>query len=160
VSKLTVRRAAPDDVAAIHRLIVALAVYEGEPDAVKATPESLGETLFGDHAMAHAFVAERDGAVVGVALWFLNYSTWTGRPGLYLEDLFVAEEARGTGAGRALFRALAAEAVARGCPRLDWAVLDWNESAKTFYRHIGARRSEGWEPWRLEGEALAALAAE
>ncbi|WP_156679978.1 GNAT family N-acetyltransferase [Sphingomonas profundi] len=155
---LSVRPAAPADVAAMLRLIVALAVYEREPDAVKATPESLRETMFGPHAKVFAHVAELDGAIVGVALWFETYSTWTGRPSLYLEDLFVAEAARGTGAGRALFRALAREAKARGCARIDWAVLDWNQTARGFYTAIGGFHSTGWEPWRLEGEALDRLA--
>jgi GNAT superfamily N-acetyltransferase len=155
---LTIRRAIPADVPAMLRLIVALAVYEREPDAVKATPESLAETMFGPHAKVFAHVAELNDAVVGVALWFETYSTWTGRPSLYLEDLFVDPAARGAGAGRALFRALAQEALARGCARIDWAVLDWNETARGFYRAIGGFRSTGWEPWRLEGEALEDLA--
>ncbi|MFD1949152.1 GNAT family N-acetyltransferase [Sphingomonas arantia] len=106
-----------------------------------------------------AHVAVLDGAVVGVALWFQTYSTWTGRPSLYLEDLFVADVARGTGAGKALFRALAREAVRRDCARIDWAVLDWNETAAGFYEAIGARPSTGWQPWRIEGAALERLAA-
>lgn len=155
---LTVRPAIPADVAAMLRLIVALAVYEREPDAVKATPESLYETMFGPGAKVFAHVADLDGAVVGVALWFETYSTWTGRPSLYLEDLFVDPAARGTGAGKALFKALAREAKTRGCARIDWAVLDWNETARGFYAAIGGFRSTGWEPWRIEGEALERLA--
>ncbi len=155
---LTIRRARPEDVADIHRLIVALAVYEREPDAVKATPGSLHDTLFREHPQAFVFVAEIDGRVRGVALWFLTYSTWTGRPSLYLEDLFVEEAARGTGAGRALFGALAREATALGCARMDWAVLDWNEPARGFYASLGAHQSTGWQPWRLEGEALEQMA--
>ncbi len=155
----TVRRAAPGDEAAIHALVVALAVYEREPDAVRATPASLRETLFGENAEVFAHVAEVDGRVAGVALWFRTYSTWTGRPSLYLEDLFVGEAARGAGAGLALFKALAREAKAQGCARIDWAVLDWNEGARGFYTRIGAHHSRGWEPWRLEGEALEKLAS-
>jgi GNAT superfamily N-acetyltransferase len=154
-----IRSARPADVPEILRLIVALAVYEREPDAVKATEESLHETLFGANAQVHVFLAEVDGAVRGVALWFLTYSTWTGRPSLYLEDLFVEEAARGTGAGRALFGALAREAKARGCARMDWAVLDWNEPARDFYKALGAHHSQGWQPWRIEGEALDRLAS-
>ncbi len=155
---LTVRRAEPGDVPDMLRLIVALAIYEREPDAVKATPESLTETMFGPDASVFAHVAVQDGAIVGVALWFETYSTWTGAPSLYLEDLFVDESARGTGAGRALFTALAREAEARGCARIDWAVMDWNQSARGFYRSIGGFHSTGWEPWRIEGEALEKLA--
>lgn len=155
---LTVRRATPADVPAMLRLIVALAVYEREPDAVKATVDSLHATMFAPGAKVFAHVAEHDGAVIGIALWFETYSTWTGRPSLYLEDLFVDEAARGLGAGRALFEALAREARARGCARIDWAVLDWNETARGFYATIGGFHSTGWEPWRIEGDALDRLA--
>lgn len=155
---LAVRTAHPGDEADILRLIHALAAYEREPGAVKATEASLRGTLFGEAPRVWAHLAEIDGRVVGLALWFLTYSTWTGKPTLYLEDLFVDEAARGSGAGMALFRALAAEARARDCGRMDWAVLDWNESAKRFYAHVGGRRSAGWEAWRLEGEALERLA--
>jgi GNAT superfamily N-acetyltransferase len=159
VTDTVIRRAAPDDVADILRLIRDLAAYEREPDAVEATVDMLAATLFGGGTHVHAHVAEQNGAIVGTAIWFLNYSTWTGRPGLYLEDLFVDEGARGGGVGRALLVALAREAVSRGCARMDWAVLDWNEDAMAVYRAIGARPSAGWQPWRLEGEALARLAA-
>lgn len=155
---VTIRRAEPRDVPDILRLVVALAVYEREPDAVKATEESLGRTLFGPDAQVFAHVVEEGGAVVGTAVWFLTYSTWTGRPSLYLEDLFVAERMRGRGVGRLVFRTLAREALARGCARIDWAVLTWNEAAKGFYRAIGGQFAKGWEPWRLEGEALALVA--
>ncbi|PTQ13492.1 GNAT family N-acetyltransferase [Sphingomonas oleivorans] len=155
---IVIRRAAPGDAAELLRLIKALARYEREPDAVKATEESLGQTLFGENPQVFAHIVEMDGRVRGIALWFLTYSTWTGRPSLYLEDLFVEEEARGTGAGRALFRVLAQEAKARGCARIDWAVLDWNEPARGFYRSMGGFHSEGWQPWRMEGEALERLA--
>lgn len=151
---MIVRRATPADVPAILRLIVALAVYEREPDAVKATEESLAASLFGDDAHVFAHVAEHDGEVVGIAVWFLNYSTWTGKPGIYLEDLFVSELARGTGAGKALFKALAEDAERLGCARIDWAVLDWNTPAMDFYRAIGGRPQSGWQPWRIDGAAL------
>jgi GNAT superfamily N-acetyltransferase len=154
---MIVRRAAPGDVPAILRCIKALATYEREPDAVQATEASLQETLFGADPRVFAHVVEIDGVVEGIAVWFLNYSTWTGRPGIYLEDLFVSEAARGSGAGKALFRALAQEAVANGYARIDWAVLDWNMPAMDFYRAIGAERQTTWEPWRLSGAALAAL---
>jgi len=157
---VAIRTARPGDEADILRLITALAVYETEPDAVKATEDSLRATLFGDVPRVWAHLAELDGRVVGLALWFLTYSTWTGKPTLYLEDLFVEEAARGTGTGLALFRALAAEAKARDCGRMDWAVLDWNETAKRFYSHIGGQQTTGWETWRLEGEALERLAGE
>jgi GNAT superfamily N-acetyltransferase len=155
-----VRRAVAGDEAEILRMIVALATFEREPDAVKATEESLRALLFGGDAKVFAEIAEIDGRAVGLAVWFLNFSTWTGRHGLYLEDLFVDAAARRLGVARALFVALAQEAAARGCARIDWAVLDWNRSAMDFYETLGARHSDGWQPWRLEGPALAALAAD
>lgn len=153
----TVRPARPGDEEDILRLIRALADYEREPDAVEATAEGLRAHLFAAEPRVFAHVAEDGGRLVGIAVWFLTFSTWTGRHGVYLEDLFVDPATRGGGVARALVRALAAEAKARGCARMDWAVLDWNEPAKAFYRRLGARHNETWEPWRLDGAALAAL---
>jgi GNAT superfamily N-acetyltransferase len=153
----TIRPARPGDEADILRLIQALADYEREPDAVETTVEDLSAHLFADVPRVFAHVAELDGRVVGIAVWFLNYSTWTGRHGIYLEDLFVDPAVRGGGVARGLLAALATEARARDCARIEWAVLDWNELAKGFYRRLGARHNQTWEPWRLDGEALAAL---
>jgi len=155
--KTTIRRARPGDEHDILRLVHALATYERQPDAVKATADALAALLFGDDPKVFAHVAEQDGAVVGIAVWFLNFSTWTGRHGIYLEDLFVDPRLRGGGVARALFKALAEEAKAQDCARIDWGVLDWNELAKGFYRRMGARHMSEWEPWRLDGDALAAL---
>jgi GNAT superfamily N-acetyltransferase len=155
---VAIRAAIPGDEAEILRMIRALAAFEREPDAVVATEAMLAENLFGEGGHVHAQIAERDGRAVGMALWFLNYSTWTGRPGLYLEDLFVDSGERRSGVAQALMVALAEEALARGCARMDWAVLDWNTDAMRFYEKIGARQAEGWQPWRLEGEAIARLA--
>lgn len=152
-----IRRVRPGDEHDIIRLVQALATYERMPDAVEATPEGLAGQLFGDNPKVFAHVADQDGQVVGIAVWFFNYSTWTGRHGIYLEDLFVDPEARGGGVARALFDALADEAKAHDCARLDWAVLDWNDLAKGFYHRMGARPMEAWEPWRLDGDALQAL---
>lgn len=157
-SHVLVRPAVAGDEGEILRMIVALATFEREPDAVKATEESLAALMFGAAPKVFANIAEVDGRAVGLALWFLNFSTWTGRHGLYLEDLFVDPEARRLGVARALFVSLAQEADRRGCARIDWAVLDWNRSAMDFYESLGARRSAGWQPWRLDGPALAALA--
>ena len=154
-----IRAAAPADVATILQLICDLAAYEREPDAVKATVESLHGTLFGPTPTAEAIVAEHDGAVVGMALYFTNFSTWSGRNGLYLEDLYVRPEARGTGLGKALLRHLAQIAVARGCARVEWSVLDWNEPAIAFYGSLGAKPMSEWTVHRLDGDALAAFAA-
>ena len=154
---VTIRPARPGDEGDILRLIRALAAYEREPDAVEATAEGLRAHLFADDPRVFAHVAEQDGRIVAIAVWFLNFSTWTGRHGIYLEDLFVDPDVRGGGIADGLFRALAAEARARDCARIDWAVLDWNDLAKGFYRRIGGRRNETWEAWRLDGDALAAL---
>lgn len=155
---LNIRWAAPGDEATVLRLVKALATYEREPDAVRATETSIRGTLFGDAPQVFAFIAEWAGAPVGLALWFLTYSTWTGRPSLYLEDLFVDEAARGRGIARALFQRLAREAKTRDCARMDWAVLDWNVDAMAFYERLGGRKQTGWEPWRLDGAALDRLA--
>ncbi|MGH9236120.1 MAG: GNAT family N-acetyltransferase [Acidimicrobiales bacterium] len=153
----TIRPARPGDEPDILRLIRALADYEREPDAVEATAEGLAAHLFADVPRVFAHVAEQEGHIVGMALWFLNFSTWTGKHGIYLEDLFVDPSARSGGVARGLVRALATEARARDCARIEWAVLDWNDQAKDFYRRLGARHNESWEPWRLDGAALAAL---
>jgi GNAT superfamily N-acetyltransferase len=170
-----VRRATPADVAAIDAMIHELAEYEREPDAVEATPEDLRAALFSEGARAHAHVAEvrsggqageqddgQDGGgwtVVGTAVWYVTYSTWTGRSGIWLEDLYVRPTARGAGLGRALLAALAAECVERGYRRLEWWVLDWNTSAQGVYRAVGARPEDDWTVWRLDGDGLTALAA-
>jgi GNAT superfamily N-acetyltransferase len=155
---LDIRWVRPGDEAEVLRLVKGLAVYERAPDAVQATEETLRETLFGANPRVYAFLAELDGRIVGLALWFMTYSTWTGRPSLYLEDLFVVDDARGQGVARALMARLAQETRVRDCARMDWAVLDWNVDAMAFYERLGARRQTGWEPWRLHGNALDALA--
>ncbi|UUE96903.1 GNAT family N-acetyltransferase [Xanthomonas hortorum pv. pelargonii] len=156
---LQIRSATLDDAALLHELVTALAVYEREPDAVKASPDDLRASLFGDGATAHALICEQDGQALGFAVYFFNYSTWLGRNGLYLEDLFVRPQARGQGAGLALLRHLAQLAVQRGCGRFEWSVLDWNAPAIAFYQAVGARPMEGWTVYRLDGERLAAFAA-
>ncbi|MEG8065395.1 GNAT family N-acetyltransferase [Xanthomonas hortorum pv. gardneri] len=156
---LQIRSAMPDDTPLLHELVTALAVYEREPDAVKASPDALRASLFGDGATAHALICEQDGQARGFAVYFFNYSTWLGRNGLYLEDLFVRPQARGQGAGLALLRHLAQLAVQRGCGRFEWSVLDWNAPAIAFYQAVGARPMEGWTVYRLDGERLAAFAA-
>lgn len=152
------RRARPGDEPGILAMIHALAVYEREPDAVENTERMLTATLFGDEPRAFAHVVERDGAIVGIAIWFLTYSTWTGTHGIWLEDLYVDEAQRGRGYGRALMAALAAECVERGYRRFEWTVLDWNEPSIGFYRSIGAEPLDEWTTQRLTGDALAALA--
>ena len=153
-----IRPATPADIPAIHRLIVELAIYEKEPDAVKATHADLNAALFGSRPTAECVLAELDGQAAGLALFFTNFSTWTGKPGLYLEDLFVMPSARGAGLGKALLVHLAGIAAARGYARFEWSVLDWNEPAIGFYKALGAKLMDEWTVMRVEGEALAALA--
>lgn len=154
----TLRAARPGDEPGILAGIHGLALYEHEPDAVENTVEALTETLFGADPRAFAHVVERDGEIVGIALWFLTYSTWTGRHGIWLEDLYVDDAQRGRGYGKALIAALAALCVERGYSRLEWSVLDWNEPAIAFYRSIGATPMSEWTTQRLVGDHLAALA--
>ena len=155
-----IRPATPADVPDLVRLVRELATYEREPDAATATAGQFDAALFpADGApAAHALVAEADGRVVGMALWFATFSTWTGRQGMWLEDLYVEEAHRGSGLGRALLTELAAECVRRGWPRLEWTVLDWNAPALAFYRGLGAEPMSEWTTQRVSGEALAALA--
>jgi GNAT superfamily N-acetyltransferase len=154
----SIRDASIDDVPVVLALVRELAAYEREPDAVVATEDHVRAALFGPSPAVHCLVAEDDVGdgpeVVGFAMWFRNYSTWTGRHGVYLEDLFVRPAARGRGHGRALLAALARTAVERGYPRVEWSVLDWNVDAQRFYRGVGAVPMDGWHVWRLTGEAL------
>jgi len=154
MSSISIRSATPADVPLILSLIRELAEYEREPDAVVATEGQLRDHLFGASPYAQCVMGEIDGVVQGFALYFHNFSTWRGRPGLYLEDLFVRPSARGVGLGRALFTHLARVAVERGCARMEWAVLDWNEPAMGFYRRMGAVALSEWTVWRLTDEAL------
>ena len=148
---MAIRPATPADVATMHRLIHALAEYEREPDAVEASEDDLRTALFGPEPRVFAHVAETaEHGVVGFALWFVTYSTWTGRHGIWLEDLFVLPEHRGGGHGRALLATLADICNERGWRRLEWNVLDWNEPALRFYRSIGARALDDWTVHRLE----------
>jgi GNAT superfamily N-acetyltransferase len=153
-----IRDAVPTDVPVIRQLVQELADYEKEPDAVHATEADLHAALFGPEAVASCQVAELAGEVVGFALWYRTFSTWTGQPGLWLEDLFVRPEARGAGLGKALLVRLAQLCVERGWTRFEWWVLDWNEPAQGFYRSVGARPEDEWTVWRVAGDALAALA--
>jgi GNAT superfamily N-acetyltransferase len=154
-----IRPAVPGDVPAIYRLIRELAEYEQAPEQVSATLQQLADSLFGPEPAVFAHVAEHEGEVVGFALWFLNYSTWLGRHGIYLEDLYVTPAMRGSGLGRALLAELARICVERGYGRLDWSVLDWNTPARGFYAALGAVPVDDWTVYRLSGAALADLAA-
>ncbi len=155
----TIRKAVVKDIPLILEFIRALAVFEREPDAVTATEADLLRDGFGDVPYFHCLIAEHDGRPAGFAFYFFNYSTWTGRPGLYLEDLFVHTEFRGLGIGKALLARVAAIAVEKNCPRLQWEVLDWNTPAVDFYAGLGASFLDEWRNVRMTGEALQKLAA-
>ncbi|KQO50176.1 GNAT family N-acetyltransferase [Sphingomonas sp. Leaf257] len=155
---ITLRPAEPADTATILGFVRELAAFEREPDAVVATEPMLAEALFGVPPAAEAVIAERDGQAVGFALFFANFSTWTGRRGLYLEDLYVTPSARGGGVGKALLIHLAGIARDRGWARFEWSVLDWNTPAVEFYRAMGAQAMDEWTVQRVSGEALKTLA--
>ncbi|SRR5579885_2965129 len=152
-----IRPAAPADVPTVARLIRALAEYERLADRVALDEARLRDHLFGPRPYVEALIAEDAGTPVGFALFFHNYSTFLARPGLYLEDLFVLPEYRGRGHGKALLVALAKLAAERGCGRLEWAVLDWNEPAIGFYKSLGAVPMDDWTVYRLDGDALERL---
>ena len=156
---VTIRAATPADTPTILRFVRELATYEREPDAVKATEADFERVLFGPRPYAEAVIAEEGGAPLGFALFFHNFSTWEGKPGVYLEDLYVTPEARGKGVGKRLLAHLAKIAVERDCARLEWWVLDWNEPAISFYKSLGALPMDEWTVNRVTGEALVKLAA-
>jgi len=156
---LAIRPANPADLPLIAELIRALAEYEKLSDEVRFDEAALGENLFGPRPYAEVLIGEVDGEAQGFALFFHNFSTFEGRPGIYLEDLFVRPEARGNGIGKALLADLARIAVERDCARLEWWVLDWNAPSIAFYKSLGARPMDEWTVMRVDGTALAALAA-
>lgn len=153
-----IEAAAPGDVPEILRLIKALADYEKLSHEVVASEPLLHRALFGEAPKAEALIARVEGRAVGFALYFENFSTFLARPGIYLEDLFVEAAWRGRGLGKALLVRIAGIAVARGCGRFEWSVLDWNEPSIRFYQHLGAKLMADWRICRLSGEALTALA--
>ena len=155
---IRIERATERDVPLILELIQGLAVYEKLAHEVTATEAGLRETLFGARPAADVIIAYADETPAGFALFFPNYSTFLGKPGLYLEDLFVRPEYRGQGLGLALMKRLAQIAVERGCGRFEWSVLDWNEPAIGFYKSLGAKLMDGWSIVRINGEALTTLA--
>ncbi|MFI6089380.1 GNAT family N-acetyltransferase [Streptomyces sp. NPDC051218] len=156
-----IRHATPADVPVIHAMVRDLAEYEKALDEARASEEQLREALFGERPAAFAHIAEDEvsGEAVGFSLWFLNFSTWRGVHGIYLEDLYVRPEARGGGHGKALLRELARICVERGYERLEWSVLDWNEPSINFYRSLGALPQDEWTVYRLTDGALAGLGA-
>lgn len=156
---LTIRPATPDDAELILRFITELAIYEKAEHEVKTDAAGIRDSLFAEGSTAHGLICENDGQPIGYAVYFFNYSTWLGKHGLYLEDLYISPQARGIGAGKALLRHLAQLAVARGCGRFEWSVLDWNTPAIDFYESFGARPQSEWTTYRLTGQALLDFAA-
>ncbi len=154
---LKIRLAEPGDENLLIQLIHELAVYEKAPEEAVTTPQLIRAALFGDKPTAEAVIAEWQGEPAGFALWFHNFSTWLGKPGLYLEDLFVRESMRGNGIGKALLLHLAGIARKRGCGRMEWSVLDWNTPAIEFYQALGAKPMDEWTVYRLDEKALGQL---
>ncbi|HEY2174305.1 MAG TPA: GNAT family N-acetyltransferase [Mycobacteriales bacterium] len=155
---VTVRRVGPADIPAVVALVHDLARYERAAEQCKLTDDQLSRSLFSDRPALFGHVGEVDGEVVGFALWFLNYSTWTGEHGIHLEDLFVRPEHRRSGLGRALLTELARICRSAGYTRLEWGVLNWNVDAHRFYRSLSAEPMDDWTGWRLSGDRLAELA--
>ncbi|WP_339512988.1 GNAT family N-acetyltransferase [Pseudomonas sp. RL_15y_Pfl2_60] len=158
MSRINVRPATPADMPLILALVAELAVYEKLQDQITSDPQEFANHLFGPRPYAEVLIGELDGQANGFALFFHNFSTFLGKPGIYLEDLYVRTETRGSGLGKALLSTLAKLAVSRGCGRLEWSVLDWNEPAIGFYKQLGAYPLEDWTQFRLTGDALQGLA--
>ena len=157
-SQPTIREATIDDAQLILHFIEALALYEKLPDEVETDESMIAKTLFCDAPKAHCLICDIDGEPAGFALYFFNYSTWKGKYGIYLEDLFVSPEHRGKGAGKALLVHIAGVAVANDCGRFEWSVLDWNTPSIEFYKSLGARPMDGWDIYRVDGDNLEKLA--
>lgn len=157
---MNAREAEKTDLPDLLRLVHALAAYEKEPDAVEATEDDFAAVMFPDsgHPNTYGLVAEAHGEIIGIAIWFYSFSTWTGRNGIWLEDLYVDPDHRGSGAGRALLGRLAQICEEQGLKRLEWCVLKWNEPSIGFYRSLGAEAQDEWETFRLDGDALEAFA--
>lgn len=155
---LAIRPAVRSDAAQILAFITELADYERARHEVVASVEDIERSLFDEGSTVHSLICERDGQAIGFAVYFYSYSTWLGRNGIYLEDLYITPEQRGGGAGRDLLRHIAREAVQNRCGRLEWSVLDWNEPAIGFYRSLGAEAQDEWVRYRLDGDKLLAFA--
>ena len=155
---LTIRNATVQDCKLILQFVTELAIYEKLEEEMVATEQHYQDTLFCENPRAQALICESDGKPIGFALYFFSYSTWLGKYGIYLEDLYVSPSARGLGGGKALLQKLAQIALAEDCGRIEWSVLDWNEPAIQFYRSLGAGPKDGWVGYRLEGDTITTLA--
>lgn len=160
MTKLIVRPATADDIEQIFNFITELAIYEKAEHEVVTTPAQLADKLFCQQPQVFALICEADGQAIGFAIYFYNFSTWLGKHGIYLEDLYVSPQHRGFGAGKALLKELAKIAVAKDCGRVEWSVLDWNQPAIDFYLSLGAGAQDEWTVYRLTDQALIDFAAE
>jgi len=154
MTTINIRPATLNDVEQIMQFVIDLAIYEKEEGAVVATPEHFKNALFCENPQAHCLIAEIDGLSVGFAIYFFSFSTWLGQHGIYLEDLYVSPNSRGSGAGKALLKQLAKIAVKKNLGRVEWSVLDWNEPSIQFYKAMGAESKDGWTVYRLCDQAL------
>ena len=151
---ITIRDAKASDTQTILNFVIELAIYEKEPDAVKTNLEETREMIFGKNSTVKALICEENGKAIGHAIYFYNYSSWLGKNGIYLEDLYVTESKRGQGAGKALLKHLANKALSENCGRFEWSCLDWNTPSRDFYESIGAVSQDEWIGYRLEGDRL------
>jgi GNAT superfamily N-acetyltransferase len=158
VSEIEIRKATVEDSALILRFVTELAIYEKAEREVVATVSDIRDSLFGGKSTTHGVICNIDNEPAGFAVYFLNYSTWLGKHGLYLEDLYISPDNRGAGAGKALLKYLAKTAISMNCGRFEWSVLDWNEPAIRFYQSIGAKPQSEWVGYRLEGRSLVEFA--
>ena len=151
---LKIREAIPEDSQTIFDFIMELAIYEKLPNAVKTTVKEIKDSIFAQNSTVKALICEEDGKAIGYAVYFYNYSTWLGKNGIYLEDLYVNESKRGKGAGKAMIKYLAKKAISENCGRFEWACLDWNTPSREFYESLGAVALNEWIGYRLEGKTL------
>lgn len=151
---LKIREAIPEDSQTIFDFIMELAIYEKLPNAVKTTVKEIKDSIFAQNSTVKALICEENGKAIGYAVYFYNYSTWLGKNGIYLEDLYVNESKRGRGAGKAMIKYLAKKAISENCGRFEWACLDWNTPSREFYESLGAVALNEWVGYRLEGDAL------
>ncbi|QDF28462.1 GNAT family N-acetyltransferase [Halarcobacter anaerophilus] len=155
---ITIRDAISDDAQLILDFIIELAVYENAKHEVKTDAKQTKEAIFGENSTVQALICEQNGEAIGYAVYFYNYSTWLGKKGIYLEDLYISESKRGLGAGKAILKHLAKKAVEENCGRFEWSCLDWNTPSREFYESLGAKAQEEWIGYRLEGDSLHSFA--
>ena len=154
MNQLSIRQAVAKDAAIILNFIRELAIYEKAEHEVLATEKTISDTIFANDSHINALICEQDGQAIGIAIYFFNYSTWLAKSGLYLEDLYVAQEHRGKGAGKLLLKKMAQIALEKDCGRFEWSCLDWNKPSRDFYQSIGAKSQDEWGGYRMSGQTL------